>query len=432
MRKKLLTLALATGLACFAFTGKAEAAGSGVADATPIVSEQPVSGNFGTNGRVNQFYKVSIPQSGRLNFSVTTKDDSANFEVMDAAQKVVYGAEYFGSQKQGAFIRKLVAGDYYIKVSGYGSKYNDNSYSFQFKYTPATETFPESYSTRDDADAAAHPMKFGTAYTGYLGSDDLVDAYKLTLSQDSVLFMNITGSMQSISFDFYGTNGVKAKSNYVTKDSGATSVGTKTLRAFSLKKGTYFLRVNTISGSDSYTGSYSFSIKRTNLGWNKDAKGWWYQYEDGTYAKSKQVKVGKKYYYFNAGGYMITGWKKIGRDWYYFDKKAGGAMATGWKKVGKKWYYFQKDYGNMYTGYRSIGNKWYYFNTSGEMRTGWLKPSGSTWHYFGSDGAERYGWQKIGGKWYYFGKSGNMYYGGRISINGRVYRFSDSGVCLNP
>ena len=36
--------------------------------------------------------------------------------------------------------------------------------------------------------------------------------------------------------------------------------------------------------------------------WKQDAKGWYYSYSDGTYAKNTWLQSGKKWYYFNANG----------------------------------------------------------------------------------------------------------------------------------
>ncbi len=426
MRKKLLTVILAVGLSVFAINGKADAAGTTPSTATVISNGQTVTDSFPTQ-TTSHYYKFTLAKSGRLTVNATAFDAGTSVKFYDVSGVEVGYNEYVGTNKTIVTTRDLVAGTYYIEMRGYGSKGKNNTYSFTPVFTEGAESFPETQAKKDDTDATANAVNFGTTYNGYLGVNDLIDTYKVTVGKDSVIRMSVSGGMSSLNFEFYDTKGNRVKFNCATAASGSATIA-ENFRPFALKKGTYFLRVNTTS---SRTGNYAFNMKRSDLGWGKDSKGWWYQYDDGTYAKSKQVKIGKKYYRFNAGGYMITGWKKVNREWYYYDKSSG-AMVTGWKKIGKKWYYFQKDYGNMYTGYRSIGNKWYYFNTSGAMRTGWLKPSGSTWHYFGSDGAERYGWQKIGGKWYYFGKSGAMYHGGRYSINGRVYRFSDSGACLNP
>ena len=140
--------------------------------------------------------------------------------------------------------------------------------------------------------------------------------------------------------------------------------------------------------------------------WKHNAKGWWYSYSDGSYAKSTWEKIGGKWYYFDSNGYMVTGWKQIGKKWYYFN--TNGVMVTGWKQIGKKWYFFNTS-GVMVTGWKQIGKKWYFFNTSGVMVTGW---------------------KQITKQWYYFDNNGCMANSSRV-IKGKYYRFANDGKWIN-
>lgn len=40
--------------------------------------------------------------------------------------------------------------------------------------------------------------------------------------------------------------------------------------------------------------------------WQKDAKGWWYQNEDGSYARNQWIEDRGKWYFFNSKGYMLS------------------------------------------------------------------------------------------------------------------------------
>ena len=176
--------------------------------------------------------------------------------------------------------------------------------------------------------------------------------------------------------------------------------------------------------------------------WKKDSRGWWYSWSDGTYPKSKIETIGGADYYFNASGYMVTGWQTIDGKWYYFD--TSGVMVKGWKQVGGKWYYFNgegvmqtglqkldgKNYffngsGAMVTGWQSVEGKWYYFDGSGAMKTGWLQ-TGGKWYYFDGEGVMQTGLQKIGGTTYFFNGSGAMATGWQ-SADGKWYYFEGSG-----
>ena len=173
---------------------------------------------------------------------------------------------------------------------------------------------------------------------------------------------------------------------------------------------------------------FSFSTLRAEAAagvWKKDAKGYWYEYADGSYAKSKWIRDGKKYYYLNSAGYMQTGWKTIGGKKYYLGKD--GARRTGWKTVGGRSYYFGSR-GAMCTGWKKIEDKRYYFGTNGVLRTGWKRIDGKK-YFLGTDGAMRTGWVKAEGFWYYFGKNGVM----RTlwqKIDGQTYLFRKDGTML--
>ena len=139
-------------------------------------------------------------------------------------------------------------------------------------------------------------------------------------------------------------------------------------------------------------------------GWHKDSKGWWYVCKDGTYPKSKWLKIKGVKYYFDKNGYMVTGWKKVAKKWYYFNTT--GKYTKGWKKIGSKWYYF-KGNGIMHRGWLATKGHKYYLKTNGEMTTGWLK-IGTKWYYFNEAGKMQTGWVKYKGNWYYLKKSGAM------------------------
>ena len=107
-------------------------------------------------------------------------------------------------------------------------------------------------------------------------------------------------------------------------------------------------------------GYWTYKYKAT---WKHNSKGWWYGDTNGWYAKNKWLRIDCKWYYFTNAGYMVTGWKKISSVQYYFDN---GVMTTGWKKISGKWYYFTTS-GKMVTGFNTISSKKYYFDKNGAM-----------------------------------------------------------------
>jgi len=81
--------------------------------------------------------------------------------------------------------------------------------------------------------------------------------------------------------------------------------------------------------------------------WKFDSKGWWFQYDDGSWPANTWVYLPwnneSKWYYFNEEGYMVTGWHLWNSNYYYLYPTADGNqgyMFTGWHEIGGKWYYF--------------------------------------------------------------------------------------------
>lgn len=148
--------------------------------------------------------------------------------------------------------------------------------------------------------------------------------------------------------------------------------------------------------------------------WIQSGSYWRYRHSDGTYTTNDFENINGQMYYFDASGYMVTGWKQIGSDWYYFNS-AGVMVKDAW--VGN--YYFESD-GKMAT------NKWigiYYVGEDGCVVTNqWIGV-----YYVGSNGAMATGWQCISGQWYYFDSNG-IYQTGERYLGGEYYYFNSQGV----
>lgn len=117
------------------------------------------------------------------------------------------------------------------------------------------------------------------------------------------------------------------------------------------------------------TGSRSSSESHTRMGyWRQDAKGWYYQFLSGGYAKNAVINIDAYssggytpgWYGFGDDGYMKTGWALINGNWYYFDQN--GLMRTGWSNINGKDYYFNP--GVVTSGSMSLPVGALYVNTT--------------------------------------------------------------------
>lgn len=82
--------------------------------------------------------------------------------------------------------------------------------------------------------------------------------------------------------------------------------------------------------------------------WKKNAKGWWYEYADGSYLTNKWLKIEGEWYYFGSDGY---------------------AYCNKWLKWEGAWYWFNKDCKMIKDCILLINGKYYAFDKDGKMKT---------------------------------------------------------------
>lgn len=94
------------------------------------------------------------------------------------------------------------------------------------------------------------------------------------------------------------------------------------------------------SGSSSGSGSYNPGSGTAKGAWLKDSYGWWYCNADRSYTTNNWQQIDGYWYYFNANGYMMTGWLQSPYSglWYWLSTDSGtyGRMLTSqWVDNGK-------------------------------------------------------------------------------------------------
>lgn len=140
---------------------------------------------------------------------------------------------------------------------------------------------------------------------------------------------------------------------------------------------------------------------KVEMGWVKNSKGWWYRNADGSWPKSKWLKLDA---------------------WYYFDDE-GYALSSCWRKINGYWYYFGSDC-RMQTGWQEIKGKWYYLHPQNEK-----DHKKREW----KEGSAHIGWIELKGVWYYLktaseGTECSMACNETMTINGKSYTFDKSGA----
>ena len=214
------------------------------------------------------------------------------------------------------------------------------------------------------------------------------------------------------------------------------------------KKNTGTIRpgFNVVNGKTRY---YTEDLKMVK-GWYRIDGDLYYFNRYGTMLTGRWKLPDGYYHHFHSDGVVKSGWNTINGKKYFMNSK--GVMQFGWLKYGTKWYYLQKDGSMAISKHLKLNGKYYYVNRYGRRVSGWLT-LGSSKLYYDSNGVRQHGWVDIGneryyfrtanghmvkncwsqsnGKRYYLKSDGTMAKAENLYINGRWYRFSSSGVCLN-
>ena len=185
------------------------------------------------------------------------------------------------------------------------------------------------------------------------------------------------------------------------------------------------------------------------MGWQEYPNGWCYKKADGTWATSEWLTINGHKYYFNDGGYAVTGWVQLDY-WYYFtetktDDWPKCSMQHGlWIKYNNdnnKWCYLEPTTGHMLANtWRQIGGYWYYFNEHGYALKDWQSIDGYYYYFHTQNETDNYGnywlacsmhkgWLKYENKWYFLDSDqGYMYANTVTKADGYLYSFTASGA----
>lgn len=161
--------------------------------------------------------------------------------------------------------------------------------------------------------------------------------------------------------------------------------------------------------------------------WIKKGKRHRFRTLDGTYEKSKWIKVNDKIFYVDAKGYRVKGWVKYRDHLYYLNSK--GVLQTGWLEKGKKLYYLREN-GRAAVGLYSVGENSYYFNRkTGAATAGWVQIAKKTYFFSRKNFCmKKSAWIKTNGKYYYVDKNGCKCDEGWIKVKGKKYYLDSDGA----
>lgn len=212
--------------------------------ASDIALGQKIYGQIASNDYVDIF-KFTLTEAGRVEMDFNNGMTSVRVYIKDVSDTVVWGSEYiYGVAEQ--YDIDLKAGTYYFFVERHNNNENTGNYNFDTKFVSANESFSEDNNTLHTASEAS----LGQNIYGQIASNDNVDMYKYTLTNDQTLQLIFNNEMEKVKI-------------YINDTSNSTKWGAKYIYGvnesyeITLSAGTYYFCVERYDGK---TGNYNFTF----------------------------------------------------------------------------------------------------------------------------------------------------------------------------
>ena len=231
-------------------------------------------------------------------------------------------------------------------------------------------------------------VSWGNDATAYWEEAEDATSYELKLYRDGKLLTSKTLTTSNTEFDFSeyfteeGEYEYKVRALYNKSNKGDWEESDE----YELKKNQV---INKEPGKPSGT-----TVTNKEGTWVKDGKGWWWLNADRTWPANQWKKINNKYYFFNASGYMHTGWVFTDGNWYFCGENGERLTNTTvsdcklnsqgiwvgnpntWFKWGTDWYYFGKDGKPALNQWIESNGNWYFCGSEGRMLKNTVTPDG--------------------------------------------------------
>lgn len=224
--------------------------------ANPVSLDKEYKGQIAINDE-KDFYRFTLPASGRISFSAAAGMEYIIYRIYDADGNQLWDSWlYWNSTTEQIRTDEaidLTSGTYYLLVE----KRQDctGNYSFRLGYQSAGETWRETGSGSDNTMSSARSAALNTMYKGQLAINDEKDFYKFKMTSQGEVTLSAVAGMKCIWYRIYDEAGNELKRfNPYWNETTGKIVTKETLV---LKPGTYYLVAERDEGR---TGNYSFKL----------------------------------------------------------------------------------------------------------------------------------------------------------------------------
>ncbi len=239
------------------------------------------------------FYKVTLPSSGRLTTNVSGSIEYLNYRLYDSDGNDLYSRwenyESWGPYKnagsslhwndvskkmEDSFYIDVTKGVYYIclKRNG-GNVYCTGNYDIMFSFESANESFTETGWGINNSMEDASIAQLNTVYTGQISRNDEYDFYQIVMPSAGTLNTNVNGRIAYLNYRLYDEKGNEKESrweNYESwgpyKNAGNSFHWNDNSKNFDetvsteLEAGTYYACLKRIGNNVYGTGTYDIAF----------------------------------------------------------------------------------------------------------------------------------------------------------------------------
>lgn len=228
-----------------------------ISNSTSYTLGNTLSGTLTENGNEKNYYKFTVPSSGKIRLTGSAYMTSIYLYIYDEnANEVWRKNPYWNSTSEVISVNEsvyLTSGVYYFCV---GRNLYYGNYNFKLELTSTNETFPEQNGGSNNSIATANVIiTNGQSYNAQLALNDEKDFWKFELNTSGKVNFNATFyNMTHVYWKLYDERGVELLSKNPWHNSTTNNINVS--EELHLTKGIYYISVSL--GSEG--GKYQFSL----------------------------------------------------------------------------------------------------------------------------------------------------------------------------
>ncbi len=263
-KKAIASMAVALAAVAAVLMGGPQANAETISNVTAYTLGQTQNGTLTENGEEGQYYRFTLPSSGKIQVTGTAYMDYIHMALYDAdAQELWNSDPHWNSTSEVIPIDQtfyLTSGTYYFCMEKFSSnRFGD--YNFKIELMSSDETFQEiNGGSNNSIDSANTVGTGGQVCNAQLALNDEKDFWKFTLDRSGKIDFNATFyHMEYVQWKLYDENGEELLSD--TPRWNSTTENITVDEDLQLTKGTYY--ISTDVNNRNY-GKYNFSLRFTS------------------------------------------------------------------------------------------------------------------------------------------------------------------------